>query len=592
MKSSKARKNQTTSGFLPATRKEMEACGWDRPDIVLVTGDAYVDHPSFGISLIGRWLEAHGFRVAILAQPRHHNDADFKRFGRPRLFFGISSGNLDSIVANYTGNARIRQRDAYSPNGDPYFPGPRTKTNRRRPDRAVITYANLARRAYHDVPIVIGGIEASLRRFIHYDYQQEKLRNSILTDSKADILVYGMGELACLEIAKRLEAGQDLLNIPGTMTRHGHSESLEGEDIRFLPSWDDISTEPSLFLDAELDIDQTARSGDQRRLAQVQKGGTVVVQNRASRPLTTKEMDFLHELPFTRLPHPAFGRVPAWEMIKDSITVVRGCFGNCSFCAIARHQGPVITSRSVDSVLREVDELASASFFKGTVTDLGGPTANMYGVSCKVGESCKKKDCLFPKLCKNLELNQNEMRHLLKKVSAHEKVKNVFISSGLRMDMLLRTPELMADILKSHIPGALKIAPEHTEEEVLYLMHKPGGLLLEQFLKSAREILKKLGKRSGITAYFMTSHPGCTLAHMVAMGEKLKRLRLPVRQFQDFTPTPGTISTAMYVTELDRYDKRPIFVAKRRKDRAAQRKILESLMNKKKGAHHEKDLQS
>ncbi len=582
MKNSNAGQKTLGKEFLPATQEEMKALGWKRPDIVLVTGDAYIDHPSFGVAIIGRWLEAHGFKVAILAQPKYQDESDFKRFGKPRLFFGISSGNLDSIVANYTGNARIRQKDAYSPDGDPYFPGPRTKTNRRRPDRAVITYANLARRAYPDIPIVLGGIEASLRRFIHYDYQQEKLRNSILTDSKADILVFGMGERTIVEIARRLTNGQNLLGIPGTCTRHGKT-SLQIQNLYYLPSWTQIQKDNSLFLDAELKIDEFARSGQDVALVQEQKGGTFVVQNPPAKPLSTKEMDRIYGLPFTRIPHPNFGRVPAWEMIKDSITVVRGCSGNCSFCAIARHQGPVVTSRSIDSILEEIDTLTKLPTFKGTISDLGGPTANLYGVSCKISYKCKKKDCLFPAPCKNLALNEERFRQLLKAAKARKGVKRVFVSSGLRMELLLKTPALLRDILESHTPGSLKIAPEHTEEEVLMLMHKPGAMVLNEFLKKARAILKNMGKKKEITAYFMTSHPGCTLSHMQAMKNRLKKMHLPVRQFQDFTPTPGTISTAMYVCGLDRYNKKPIFVPRKRGQRLAQRKILESLMKPSKG---------
>ncbi len=589
MKNSNALKNALNNRFLPASPQEMKALGWDRPDVILVTGDAYIDHPSFGVAIIGRWLEAHGFKVAILAQPKHQDESDFRRFGKPRLFFGISSGNLDSIVANYTGNARIRHKDAYSPGGNPYFTGPHTKANRRRPDRAVITYSNLARRAYPDIPIVLGGIEASLRRFIHYDYQQEKLRNSILTDSKADILVFGMGEKAVVEIARRLDNGQTLLGIPGTCTRHGKT-GLPGQNLHFLPSWKEIQKDRALFLEAELKIDEFARSGQDVVLVQEQKGGTFVLQNPPAPPLSTEEMDSIYELPFTRMTHPDFGHVPAWEMIKDSITVVRGCSGNCSFCAIARHQGPVVTSRSIESVLNEIDTLAALPTFKGTISDLGGPTANLFGVSCKLSYKCKKKDCLFPSPCKNLLLNEEGFRGLLKAAQARRGVRRVFVSSGLRMELLLKTPGLLKDILEKHTPGALKIAPEHTEEAVLMLMHKPGAMVLEGFLKRARDILKKLGKKKEITAYFMTSHPGCTSSHMQAMKRRLKRLHLPVRQFQDFTPTPGTISTAMYVTGLDRYKKRPIFVAKKRTDRIAQRRILESLMKK-----HDKpssDLQS
>ncbi len=576
------------ASFLPVTKKEMEIRGWDRPDVVLVTGDAYVDHPSFGIAIVGRLLEAHGLKVAILAQPRHHDPTEFKKFGKPRLFFGISSGNLDSIVANYTGNARVRQKDAYSPEGNPYFQGPKIKANRRRPDRAVLRYANLARQAFPDVPIVLGGIEASLRRFIHYDYQQERLRNSVLTDSKADILVFGMGERAIIEIARRLATEQDLIGIPGTCTRHGKT-GLPAQKFQCLPSWEEINNDLARFLDAELKIDESARSGQDLILIQEQKGGVFVLQNPPAPPLSTEEMDEIYQLPFTRMPHPHFGRVPAWEMIKDSITVVRGCSGNCSFCAIARHQGPVVTSRSVASVLKEIDDLTNIPSFKGTITDLGGPTANLYGVGCRLSYRCKKKDCLFPKICKNLTVNEDLFRKLLEAARNHKDVRRVFVSSGLRMELLLKTPKLLKDILEKHTPGALKIAPEHTEEEVLMLMHKPGALVLEKFLQKTRSLLKNLGQKKEITAYFMTSHPGCTLLHMEAMRRKLKKLRLPVRQFQDFTPTPGTISTAMYVTGLDRYKKRPIFVARKRGQRLAQRKVLESLMKTKKG--HKTDVQ-
>ena len=577
--------NPAKANFLPATPEECRKRGWEHVDIVLVTGDAYIDHPSFGISLIGRWLEANGYRVAILSQPRHNNAQDFKKFGKPRLFFGISAGNLDSVVANYTGNARVRTKDAYSPGGNPYFDGPKARSNRRRPDRAVIKYGNLARQAYPDVPIVLGGIEASLRRFIHYDFQQERLRNSVLADSKADILVYGMGEKAVLAIAKRLECGQTLDSIPGTCVRLSQKQleqyGYESEPIK-LPGWHDIERQKELFLDAELAIDKAARSGTNRPLLQQQKGNIYVLQNRPAEPLNQAELDALYELPFTRETHPSFKNVPALNTIRDSITIVRGCSGNCSFCAIARHQGPVITSRSKKSILKEVQAISSKDGFKGTITDLGGPTANLYGTSCAVGYRCRKKDCLYPAVCKRFKANEKEFIGLLRESKKIPGVKHVFVSSGLRIELLLKTPKLLKEILLNHTPGMLKVAPEHTEEEVLRLMHKPDGLMLEEFLNRCRIISKSASKKVEITAYFMTSHPGCTVAHMKHMYKKLKRLRLCVRQFQDFTPTPGTLSTAMYVTGLDRYKKEPIYIARRRSERRAQRKILEMLMQNRK----------
>jgi uncharacterized radical SAM protein YgiQ len=572
---------QGVSAFLPTTHEEMKARGWRQADIVLVTGDAYVDHPSFGNAVIGRWLEAHGYKVCVLAQPRHDSPEAFRTFGRPRLFFGVSAGNLDSIVSNYSGNGRVRDHDDYSPDGDPYFGADRNRKERRRPDRATIVYSQLARAAYKGVPIVLGGLEASLRRFVHYDYQQEKLRASVLTDAKADLLVYGMGERAVLGVARRLEAGQALAGIPGTCERLSPAQlaerAIEGERV-FLPSLTDLSSDVSKFLGAELTLEKHSRAGDEVSILQHQQA-MWVLQNPPAENLSPAELDAVYELPYTGLPHPSAGDVPAWRMVRDSITTVRGCCGGCSFCAITRHQGAKVTSRSVDSVVREIRNLCRARHFAGTVRDLGGPTANLYGVLCaREAESpCKRRDCLYPRVCRHLDLNEQRMLDLLAAASKVEGVKHVYISSGLRMELLLKTPVLLARLLEHHTPGALKIAPEHTESHVLKLMHKGAGDLLERFLAEARKVSRRLGRHLHVTPYFMASHPGCSREDMEKLHAKARQLGLDVRQFQDFTPTPGTLSTAMYVSGIDRDTLRPIFVPRRRSERRIQREALESV---------------
>jgi len=563
--------------FLPVSRAEMAARGWKEVDVVLVTGDAYVDHPSFGVALIARLLEANGYRVAILSQPRHHAPDDFRRFGKPRLFFGITAGNLDSIVANYSGNAKVRDRDDYSPGGNPYFGDQAEKKLRRRPDRATILYSNLAHAAYPETPVVLGGLEASLRRFVHYDYQQQRLRGSVLTDAKAELLIYGMGERAVLEVAARLAGGQDLAGIAGTCERLTEKE-LEARRILkplVLPSWAEIQAELPLFLEAELLVDRQARAYAEEPLVQGQQAAWVV-QHRPAEPLSTAELDALYSLPFTRRPHPACGDVPACRMIRDSLTIVRGCCGNCSFCAISRHQGPRIISRSRDSVVQEAKRLAGQQDFSGTISDLGGPTANLYGTSCSSTQPCKRHDCLYPKVCRFMKIDEQAMLGLLTAVADCEGVKHLFVSSGLRMELLLKTPQLLRKLLLHHTPGAMKIAPEHTEDKVLCLMHKPGVAVLEEFLALCREIGKKAGKNFHFTPYLIASHPGCTLADMEKLAARLGSLGLAVRQFQDFTPTPGTISTAMYVTGLAPETREALPVARSTGERRSQRQVLET----------------
>ena len=567
---------EKTGLFLPASGAEMAARGWKYVDVVLVTGDAYVDHPSFGVALIGRLLEANGYRVAILSQPRHHAPDDFRQFGAPRLFFGITAGNLDSIVANYSGNAKVRDRDDYSPGGNPYFGDKAEKKLRRRPDRATILYSNLARAAYPEVPVILGGIEASLRRFVHYDYQQQRLRGSVLTDAKADLLIYGMGERAVLETAARLAKGHALAGIPGTCERLPEKEMAARQFASplVLSSWSEIQAKLALFLEAELTVDRQARAYASEPLLQFQQAAWVV-QHQPAAPLDTAELDALYSLPFTRKPHPACGDVPACRMIRDSLTIVRGCCGNCSFCAISRHQGPKVVSRSRDSVVQEALRLAGQPDFSGTISDLGGPTANLYGTGCNSPQSCKRHDCLYPRVCKFLKIDEQAMLGLLEAVAGCAGIKHLFVSSGLRMELLLKTPRLLRKILLEHTPGALKIAPEHTEDKVLRLMHKPGLPVLEEFLALCREIGKKAGKIFHFTPYLIASHPGCTLADTEKMAARLSTLGLAVRQFQDFTPTPGTISTAMYVTGLDCESRQAIPVARSTGERRSQRQVLE-----------------
>lgn len=571
--------NSTQPHFLPVSAQEAAERGWDHVDVVLVTGDAYVDHPSFGVALIGRLLSSQGYRVAILSQPRYDCPDAFRQFGRPRLFFGISAGNLDSIVANYSGNARVRDQDDYSPHGNPYFGDRAERKMRRRPDRASLLYANLARAAFADVVVVLGGLEASLRRFVHYDYQQQRLRGSILTDAKADLLVYGMGERAVLEVAARLARGQMLAGIAGTCERLTDRElAARPEEGRvLLPSWQEIQKESACFLEAELIVDQKARACSTVPLLQRQQSAWLW-QNSPALPLTTEELDALYSLPFQRRPHPAMGDVPAMRMIRDSLTIVRGCCGNCSFCAISRHQGPVVTSRSRESVLGEVRHLAGRKDFSGTITDLGGPTANLFATGCLSPRPCLRHDCLYPKICRFLKIDEQAFVDLLEGVAGIDRVKHVFVSSGLRMELLLRTPLLLRRLLLSHTPGTLKIAPEHTEPGVLRLMHKPGVEVLGQFLQVAREIVNKQGGRLRVTPYLIAAHPGCTRQDMEKMAATLKDLDLELRQFQDFTPTPGTIATAMYVSGLDRDSRQPLFVARKTGERREQRQALEALL--------------
>ena len=567
---------------LPISWEECKALGWDFLDILLVTGDAYIDHPSFGVALIGRLLSHHGYRVAILPQPRYDTPQDFLEFPSPRLFCGVTGGNLDSIVANYSGNGKVRDVDAYSPGGSPWRTSDHQKNNRYRPDRASLIYANLAKAAFRDTPIILGGVEASLRRFVHFDYKQNLLRASFLTDAKADLLVYGMGELAVVEAARRCAEGQPLAGIAGTcerltdaqlQQRFGDAADITtNTHLQLLPDYQQITGDSARFLEAELTIDRNCRGLAPKILLQRQQSHWVI-QHPPAPQLATSALDLLYELPYTRKPHPTTPDSPAFSMIKDSVTIVRGCSGNCSFCAITRHQGAIIQNRSVASIVKECSALATAPGFKGTISDLGGPTANLYGTSCAIG-TCAKKDCLYPELCKHLRIDENRFVELLRQVKALPEVRHLFISSGLRMELLLQTPALLKEIICHHTPGAMKIAPEHTIKEVLRLMHKQPHSLLQRFLHTCRKAGQQLGKDIHFVPYLISSHPGCTETHARQLADDLAKLRLRVSQFQDFTPTPGTLSTAMYVSGMDMQGK-PIFVARTGEERRRQRGALE-----------------
>lgn len=569
---------------LPVTWEECRSRGWSYIDILLVTGDAYIDHPSFGVALIGRLLQSHGYKVALLVQPRFDSAVDFASYPPPNLFCGITAGNLDSIVANYTGNGRIRDFDAYSADGNPWRSSSKDKSNRRRPDRASIVYSSLAKSTFRNTPIILGGVEASLRRFVHYDYKQDKLRGSFLTDAKADILVYGMGEKAVIQIAERCAKKRSLSGIPGTceiltqrdiQDRYGTTEPQNSKDLLVLPSYDEIIADRRSFLEGEIAIDRHLRAYSPRVVLQKQQVHWVM-QHPQPKVLTTEELDRLYSLPFTRAPHPGYQDIPAHRMICDSVTIVRGCSGNCSFCAITRHQGPAITSRSIKSIVNECRHLSRQETFSGTISDIGGPTANLYGTGCAIGE-CKKRDCLYPKLCPNLTIDEEKFLKLLKDISSIDSISHLFISSGLRMELLLKTPKLLRKIIQTHTPGALKIAPEHTAPDILELMHKESHELLQKFVRKCKRIGREQGKKQvELTPYVIISHPGSTPRHAERLAEDMKKLGLQIRKFQDFTPTPGTLSTAMYVSGLRPDTKKPLHVPRNRSQRSRERRIIET----------------
>jgi uncharacterized radical SAM protein YgiQ len=565
--------------YLPTTRAEMEARGWDELDVLIVNGDAYVDHPAFGGALIGRFLEGRGYRVGMISQPKWTDTTDVSRMGTPRLFVGITSGNLDSMLNKLTAQKKVRSEDQYSPGG---------RTNMR-PNRASIVYGNLCRQAFSGVPIILGGIEASLRRIAHYDYWSDSIRRSVLLDAKADMLIFGMGERPVWEVADRLAAGEtlaDLRNVRGTahVLRKGQWEDIEpsrfipdGKPV-VLPSYEQVKESKEQFSQMSGAFQKETNPGNGRPLIQPH-GHEAVYLNPPAEPLTTEIMDGLYDLPFTRYPHPSYDAgIPAYETVKHSIVTMRGCFGGCSFCSITEHEGRVIQSRSEESVLREVRALRRMDGFAGVISDVGGPTANMYQMKCKderIEKACRRLSCVHPGVCENLVSDHDPLVQLLNKVRKEKGVKRAFIASGVRYDLAERSPEFVEVLAKHHTGGQLSVAPEHVDEDVLDKMKKPGAKSYERFAEMFDCASEKSGKDQHLVPYYISGHPGSTTHSMIELALYLKKRGLRPRQVQDFIPTPMSMATSMYVTGLDPFTQEPVYVAKSLREKRTQKALLQ-----------------
>jgi len=590
--------------ILPMSRAEMDALGWDSCDIILVTGDAYIDHPSFGMALIGRLLEAQGFRVGIISQPDWQSAEAFKALGKPNLYFGVTAGNMDSLVNRYTADRKIRSDDAYTPNAEAG----------KRPDRAVLVYSQRCREAYSDVPLVVGSIEASLRRIAHYDYWSDKVRRSVLVDSKADILLYGNAERALVELTHRIAKGEKVSEItdvrgtaylrksipedwmevdsvrldrPGKVEAHvdpyemkmgagsscetdsklGNADVLppgvsqiqivrkektprERQVVR-LPAYEEVANDPVMYAHASRVLHLESNPGNARALVQ-KHGDREVWLNPPPIPLTTKEMDYVYDLPYARKPHPAYkdARIPAWEMIRFSVNIMRGCFGGCTFCSITEHEGRIIQSRSEQSILHEIEEIRDkVDGFTGIISDLGGPTANMYRMACKseaIEKACRKLSCVYPGICENLNTDHSSLIQLYRKARAIPGVKKILVGSGLRYDLAVTSPEYVKELVQHHVGGYLKIAPEHSEENVLSKMMKPGMGAYDKFKEMFERFSKEAGKEQYLIPYFIAAHPGTTDEDMLNLALWLKKYDFKLDQVQTFTPTPMAMATAMY----------------------------------------------
>ena len=570
--------------FLPTTKKEMQLLGWDVADVILFSGDAYVDHPSFGAAVIGRVLQSKGYRVAIVPQPDWHGDyRDFKKLGRPRLFFGISPGCMDSMVNKYTANKRLRSEDAYSPDG----------RHDCRPEYPTVVYSKILKELYPDVPVIIGGIEASLRRLTHYDYWQDRLRRCILCDSNADLLSYGMGEKTIVKIAEEIASGRDvreLRELPQTVFLAKKDEIPDGinaDDI-VLHSHEECLQNKKAEAENYMHIEEESNKMHAQRL--IQKVGNVyVVVNPPYPPMTTEELDASFDLPYTRLPHPKYKnkRIPAYEMIKHSVNLHRGCFGGCAFCTISAHQGKFVVCRSKESILKEVKEVVELPDFKGYLSDLGGPSANMYGMKGRnqnACEKCKRPSCIHPAVCPNLNTDHSKLLNIYHAVDALPQVKKSFIGSGVRYDLLLHNSkdektnesakQYTRELICKHVSGRLKVAPEHTSDDVLRLMRKPSFQLFDRFKRVFDKINREENLRQQLIPYFISSHPGCSEEHMAELAVLTKRLDFHLEQVQDFTPTPMTIATETWYTGYDPYTLEPVFSAKTPREKLAQRQFF------------------
>ncbi|RWH72947.1 MAG: YgiQ family radical SAM protein [Mesorhizobium sp.] len=553
--------------FLPMSRVEMAALGWDECDIVLVTGDAYVDHPSFGMAIIGRLLESQGFRVGIISQPDWQSAEPFKALGRPRLFFGVTGGNLDSMVNRYTSDRKLRHDDAYTAGGE----------GGKRPDRCTIVYTQRCREAFKDVPILLGGIEASLRRIAHYDYWSDKVRRSILADAKADLLIYGNAERAVVEVANRLAAGdtpRQLDSIRGValfrrVPEHFtelHADDLDSADegasrkpgdiVIRLPSFEQVEGDRDAYARASRVLHREANPGNARPLVQ-RHGDRDLWLNPPPIPLTSEEMDAVYDLPYARAPHPSYGdaKIPAWDMIKFSVTVMRGCFGGCTFCSITEHEGRIIQNRSEGSILREIEKIRDKTpGFTGVISDIGGPTANMYRMACKdpkIEAACRLPSCVFPDICPNLNTSHDDLIRLYRKVREVKGVKKVMVASGVRYDLAIKNPEYVKELVTHHVGGYLKIAPEHTERGPLDKMMKPGIGTYDRFKEMFDAAAREAGKKYYLIPYFIAAHPGTTDEDMLNLALWLKKNRYRADQVQTFLPSPMATATAMYHTGVN-----------------------------------------
>ena len=569
--------------WLPITKKETDLRGWSEVDIVIITGDAYVDHPAFGAAVIGRVLEHHGYKVALIPQPNWRDDLrDFKKFGKPRLFFGISAGAMDSMVNHYTANKRLRSNDAYTPGGEAGF----------RPDYATITYSNILKKLYPDVPVIIGGIEASLRRVTHYDYWADELKPTIMLDSKADLGVYGMGELGIVEIAKALEEGkkiEEITNVPQTFFLKKKSQNVKCEwnDLR-LASHEECLKDKKTYASNFKNVEIESNKKKANRLLQ-NVGDYTLYINPPYPTMTESQIDASFDLPYTRLPHPKYakrGVIPAYEMIRHSVNIHRGCFGGCAFCTISAHQGKFVASRSKASIMKEVKQVTEMEDFKGYISDLGGPSANMYRMKGKdesLCEKCIRPTCIQPNVCKNLDTNHHPLIELYKEVDKIPAVKKATIGSGIRYDLFLTNEdpsgklgydEYFEQLMKRHVSGRLKVAPEHSSDEVLKLMRKPSFNLFVKLKKKFDKVNEKHHLNQQLIPYFISSHPACTLTDMAELAVKTKELGYKLEQVQDFTPTPMTLATEIYYSGYDPYSLKPVFVAKTKQEKLDQQRFF------------------